>query len=64
MHDGFGAIFKQDLNGAGGGPHIYMLSCKLIGHTVEMAVELDVIVNVDLAFFPFTVFEGLLQQRF
>ncbi len=36
----------EDLNGGGGSAHLHGLTRELIGHTVEAAVELDVIVDV------------------
>ena len=48
-------IFEQDLYRGGGEPHIYLLSHQLIGYAIVMAVNLDMIVDIDPGLFPFGV---------
>src|SRR5580700_5430091 len=45
----------EDLNGRGGGPHLHLLLCELIGNAVPVVVELYVIVDIDAVGFPVTI---------
>jgi hypothetical protein len=53
----------ENLDGGGRGPHVYDLPCQLIRHTVEAAVELDVIVDVDRSLRPLGEIKVLSGQR-
>jgi hypothetical protein len=48
-------IFKQYLHGAGGKADVNLLSCKLIGYAVVVAVDLDMIVDIDPGLFPLSI---------
>ena len=61
---GHSAVFEQDFNGARGYPHVDMLFDELEGHTVEVAIHLDMIIDIDLGFFPFSIFKGPPGKRF
>jgi hypothetical protein len=56
----------EDLDCCGGGPHLHLLLCELIGHAVPVVVELYVIVDADAVGFPVAIlvtFRGQGAQR-
>ena len=46
------SVLEEDLDGRGGVADLDLLSDQLVGHAVEVAVELDVVVDVDAAELP------------
>ena len=48
-------IFEQDFHGGGCEPDIDLLLYELIGNTVVVVVNLDMIVDIDPGLFPFGV---------
>src|ERR1700728_1729026 len=45
----------EDLHDAGGGSHLDLLLCEVVGYAVPVVVELDVIVDVDAVSFPIAI---------
>ena len=48
-------ILEKHLHRGGCDPHIHLLSDQLIGYAIVMAVNLDMIVDIDPGLFPFGV---------
>ena len=46
-------IFEEDLQGTGGNADINLFFDKLIRHAVIVAIDLDMVVDIDSGFFPF-----------
>jgi len=59
---GHPSIPKQDLHGAFGESHIYLLFYKLIGYAVVVVVDLDMIVDIDPGLFPFGILVRPLRE--
>lgn len=53
----------KDLDGGLGGTHIDIFLLELVGDTVIVFVEFDVVVDVDPRFLPDRIFVGLFRQR-
>jgi len=53
----------EDLDGGGGGPDLHLALGELVGYAVPVAVELDVIVDVDAYRLPLAVLVALGRQR-
>lgn len=51
-------VFEEDLNGGCRHLHIDLFPGKLIGNTVKVAVDLDMVVDIDFGLFPRCVFIG------
>src|SRR5438876_3526996 len=55
--------FQKDLNSARRQPHLDLAAGKAIGDAVEMALELDMVIDADPANAPFGKAIGLRRQR-
>jgi hypothetical protein len=53
----------EDLHGAAGEPHLDLAAREAIGNAVEVALDLDVVVDPDAAHAPFGEDVGLGRQR-
>ena len=53
----------QHLYGLRGEAHVHFLTYQRVGDAVEVAVDLDVVVDVDAGLLPLGVFEGRRGQR-
>ena len=51
-------VFKEDLNGGCRYPYIDLFPGELIRNTVKVAVDLDMVVDVDFGLFPRCIFIG------
>lgn len=60
---GDAAVLEQDLDHARGEADIDLPSDELIGDAVVVAVDLDVVVDIDRCLLPFRVFIGMERQR-
>ncbi|MNR40218.1 hypothetical protein D3C85_1584870 [compost metagenome] len=60
---GHALIGVEALDGLRSQPHFELVLHQLIRHRVVMAVDLDVVVDVDAHFFPFGVDVRVFRQR-
>ena len=61
---GHPVVFEQDFHGVFGEPHVHLFFGQLIGNAVEVAVDFDMVVDVDPGLDPFGKFVGRRGQRF
>ena len=54
---------QKDLDGSRSQPHLHLAAGKAIGDAVEMALELDMVIDADPANAPFGKAIGLRRQR-
>ena len=52
----------EDLDGSAGEPHLDLVAREAVGHAVEMALDLDVVIDADPAHAPFGKHIGLDRQ--
>ncbi|VVM74897.1 hypothetical protein PS639_05432 [Pseudomonas fluorescens] len=60
---GHALVGVEALHGLRGEPHFELVLHQLVRHRVVMAIDLDVVVNVDAYFFPFGVDVRVFRQR-
>jgi len=59
---GHPSIPEQDLHCSGSQAHIYLLLYQLIGYTVVMAIELDMVVDIDPGLSPLGILIPTIRQ--
>ncbi|RMM63023.1 hypothetical protein ALQ73_200125 [Pseudomonas savastanoi pv. glycinea] len=59
---GYALVGVEALDGLGREPHFELMPHQLVWHGVEVAIDLDVVVDMDAHFFPFGVDIGVFRQ--
>ncbi len=57
-------VFEEDFHARGCETDIDLLSCQLIGDAVVVAVDLDMVVDIDPGLFPFGILVETRGKRF
>lgn len=60
---GNSSALEEDLDGGLGKPHLHLLMNELIGNAVVMAIQLDMVIDIDLSAFPFGKDEAMRGKR-
>ena len=61
---GDSSALEEDLDGGLGEPHLHLLMNELIGNAVVMAIQLDMVIDIDLGVFPFSKDEPVRGRGF